>query len=452
MNTKQLRILAVVLPFLFGIALTAIRWGVFRNQLSWPVEIVSLALIAGGAYLFSTWIFRVVESREVEIRRRTDQLSALNEASLVLTMELDLNTVLNRVVNLACHLVGARYGALGVLGEDGRTIIQFITSGLSDQERQQMGPLPTGKGLLGSVIHGRRTIRLDDLTEDSRTIGFPPGHPTMHSFLGVPIQSKGHVIGNLYLTDKQPRGSSDASGYESFTSEDEQIVEMFATQAAIAIENAQLYRKTQQLAVLEERERFGMDLHDGIIQSIYAIGLMLEDTQHRLQAEPSIIEERIKRTLAGLNNVIRDIRNYILDLRPQRFQGKNLHDGIVELVRELQANTLMNVTFDADGYDTELLSNENSVEILHIIQEALTNVRKHARASNVAIELQFDQRDCRVRILDDGVGFDVNSPASARGNGLRNMRERTSVMKGSIEFVRPETRGTEIRLTVPVGR
>jgi signal transduction histidine kinase len=272
----------------------------------------------------------------------------------------------------------------------------------------------------------------------------------MHSFLGVPIKSKGKVIGNLYMTNKMKDAHKTESGHTFFTELDQQVLEMFATQAAIAIENAQLYRQTQQLAILKERERFGMDLHDGIIQSVYAVGLMLEDSEHRIEEEPKEAKVRIERAIHDLNDVIRDIRNYILDLRPLRFQGRDLKRGLEELARGLRANTLLNVNLYMDSIDVSQLSAEQTVEILHIVQETLTNVRKHARANNVDISLGHDGSDLLLRIKDDGIGFSDASAAESSGHGLKNMSERAMALHGDIRIERNGAGGTVVNLRVPL--
>ncbi len=313
-----------------------------------------------------------------------------------------------------------------------------------------MATPPRGLGLLGELANADGPVRSSNILTDDRAVGFPENHPPMTTFLGVPIKLKDRVIGNIYLTDKKGAIPADLSRTVDFTDEDEYLLKMFATQAAIAIENAQLYRKTQQLAVLQERERFGMDLHDGIIQSVYAIGLMLEDTQLRMKTDPEVVDERIKRTIFGLNELIRDIRNYILDLRPQRFQGKDLKRGLEELTRDLQANTFLNVVLGVDGFDVSPLSPEETVEILHIVQEALTNIRKHARAANVEVSLGVEGGDLRLIIMDDGVGIPEPYGAFRIGNGLRNMRERTSVLSGEIDFQPRTPKGTTVSLRIPM--
>jgi two-component system, NarL family, sensor histidine kinase DevS len=450
MSTRNLRWVAIVGPVAFWAALLLLRAYLFQEVHTLEADIFSLFLIALGASLFSVWIFAVVDNREAEIRRRTEQLSALHAAALSLTTELDLFVVLQKVVDLSRTLVNAKYGALGVLDEKGSQIQQFITSGITAEERARLGAPPQGRGLLGLLISEGVPIRVGEIKGHPRSVGFPPNHPPMHSLVGVPIKSKGRVIGDLYLTDKL----ADADGVETelteFSSDDQDLLEKFATQAAIAIENAQLYRQTQQLAVLQERERFGMDLHDGVIQSIYAIGLMLEDGQLRLPTEPEEANTRITQAIHGLNDVIRDIRNYILDLRPQRFQGRDLARGLDELARDLRANTFLNVRLNTEEIEPGALSEEQTVEILHILQETLTNVRKHARASSVDITMSRRDDHVHLTIEDDGVGLDSVRIHNSTGHGLHNMRERAHALGAEIQ-VEPGSRGgTRMTLSVPL--
>ena len=178
------------------------------------------------------------------------RLRALFEAGLAVTSELSLEALLRRLVEAAAELTGARYAALGVIDASGSELEQFITHGIDDGLRAEIGALPRGRGILGVLIREAKPLRLHDLAEDPRSVGFPPGHPPMHSFLGVPIMLRGVAYGNLYLTEKQDG--------EDFTDEDEELVTLLAGQAAVAIENARLYEASSPLvapAPVAERGR-----------------------------------------------------------------------------------------------------------------------------------------------------------------------------------------------------
>jgi signal transduction histidine kinase len=411
---------------------------------------IALLLVAGGAFLFSNWVFSLIHQREEEIKRRANQLEALNLAAISLITELDLGIVLQKVVDLSRELVASRFGALGVINEDGEGFEQFITSGISLEERRVIGAGPIGKGIFGILLDEGNPIILNDIESHESHSGFPKNHPRMESLLGVPIITKGKVIGDLYLANKIDPHDKSGNKIVPFSDEDRRILEMFATQAAIAIDNAKLYRQIQQLAILEERQRFGMDLHDGVIQSIYAVGLMLEDIQRRMDDDILASKEGISTAIRSLNTAISDIRNYILDLRPQHFQGRNILQGIEELSRALRANTFMNVHVDINNVDPSRLSPERTVEILHIAQEALSNVQKHARASDVDIIVEMFDRELHMNILDNGVSIKPSEILGSNGNGLTNMRERTAALGGQIAIVPRGGGGTEVSLSIPI--
>ncbi len=438
------------IPLWIGAVLLRLYW--LPPELAEEYDLLALTGLVALALVFWMLVFSLIESREEEIRQRTQQLEALHGAALALTTELDLSTVLQKVVDLSRGLVNAQYGAVGVLEPDGKQIAQFITSGITEEERAQMGKPPQGFGLLGMLIRDARPMRVRNIGEHPRSYGFPANHPPMTTLMGVPIISKGKVIGDIYLTDKQSSDTKPGKPGKPipFTQMDQEILQMFATQAAIAIENAQLYRQIQQLAVLQERERFSMDLHDGIIQSIYAIGLMLDDSQFYIDTDPGLTRSRILKAIGDLNEVIRDIRNYILELRPQRFQGRDLARGIEELAKELRANTFLTVHLETEAIPANLLTPEQTVEILHIAQETLTNVRKHARATDLTMRTWVDEGILHMDIADNGVGFEVNGHAQSKGNGLHNMKERATSLSGRLEIGPRATSGTCVSLRIPI--
>ncbi len=231
-----------------------------------------------------------------EVHGRAERLAALEAATRAVAAELDIDRVLGVIVDRVRELVGARFSALGVADATGR-IERFITSGISPQARAAIGAAPRGHGLLGAIIRDGRIVRAEDIARDPRRYGFPPHHPVMTSFLGAPVMVKGRSVGNLYLSDKLEG--------EPFSEDDEHLVEMFAVHAGIAIENARLHDLVQRLAIVEERERIGKDLHDGIIQAIYAVGLSLEDVPELVEDEDGRRDAvaRVDRAIDALNLV-----------------------------------------------------------------------------------------------------------------------------------------------------
>ena len=367
-------------------------------------------------------------------------LAALNKAALAISRDLELDQTLQHIVDSARDLVSASYAALGVFNSEGE-LETFVFSGLSPGEADEISSLPKGLGLLGAVLDSPHPIRVTDIHKDERSQGIPEGHPAVINFLGVPIIGRTEVQGNLYLTDK-------VDGDE-FTDADEELISIFASHAAVAIKNARLYKEVGRLAIIEERSRIGMDLHDGVIQSIYAVGLTLESAQMILGEKPDDARELLNQAIAGLNEAIRDIRNFILDLRPRRFEG-DLTTGIARLVREFQANTMVEVNVGGPEELSDSIPPAVSQAVFLTAQEALANIARHARASSVALELNRDAKSIWLNVTDDGQGFDVQQQDQTVGHGLANMRARAEELGGKFEVDSVVGQGTTIKLQLPV--
>jgi signal transduction histidine kinase len=375
-------------------------------------------------------------------------LDALNQAALAIASEVSLGKVLQQITDSARELVGARYAALGVPDAEGQ-LEKFVTSGISLEAISQIDHQPHGLGLLGAIMREGRTIRLPHLTRDPRSVGFPPGHPHMDSFLGVPVVAGTEVLGNLYLTDKQ-EPVAEGTGYRlaEFTADDQELVEMFAAHAAIAIQNARLYEQVGRLAIVEERSRIGMDLHDGVIQSIYAVGLTLESARMLLPDDTDEASEILLQAIDGLNDAIRDIRNFILDLRPQRFTG-DLNQALARLIREFQANAMIPVQFTADSTTLSILTLPIARTIFFSTQEALANVARHARATRVTVDIGIEKGQITLSVSDDGRGFNPAKQNQSVGHGLANMRARAEELDGYFVIKSAPGQGAEIRLQLP---
>ena len=542
-------------------------------------------------------------------------MRALHRATLSLYADLSPERVLQRIVQAARDLAGARYAALGIPAEGGG-LETFITTGMDDEDARRIPHRPVGKGLIGEMLRVGRSIRIPEIADHPASIGFPPGHPPMHSFLGVPIAAFGRPLGQIYLTDKREA--------PAFSEEDQQLIEMLAAHAAaaiensklhnqvlksqgelsqrneelglintmatavgstmdldtlldtmlqrvidlfeagvgeiflreesgatfmravhrgssaaalwrvdrfrgqegilglvaksgepvwtnslaseaeylaeevvaaglgtlvavpltsrgqvvgvlslgfsgeravsdselglltavgagvgIAVENARLYRQARRLAVLEERERIGMDLHDGIIQSIYAVGLTLEYTRMLVQDDPVSVGPKLAEAVDGLNAVIRDIRAYILDLQPARFDKGTLDEGLRLLLREFKANTLAETELNVDVEALDGLTRDSSATLFHVTQEALANAGKHARPSRVAVSLRRRNARVELEVRDNGRGFSIDEKRSTLGHGLSNMSERARQAGGEFEIASSPGGGTVVTVRLP---
>ena len=350
-------------------------------------------------------------------------LRQLLDAVLTIVSDLDLPAMLHRVVNSASELVDARYGALGVLDDTGTRLAQFITVGIDDEVHRSIGHLPEGHGILGLLIVDAKPLRLPDLTKHPDSYGFPPNHPPMRSFLGVPIRVREQVFGNLYLTDK--------SSAEAFTDIDEELVVALAAAAAVAIENARLHARVQELALVTDRERIARDLHDTVIQRLFATGLSLQGTLHLVGSDPAAAAQRIEGTVDDLDLTVKHIRSAIVGLESTRVGGPGLRDNILALLREAAGALGFEPTVLFDGLVETVVPDDVGGELLATLREALSNVARHAGATRVDVSVVVDD-EIVLRVVDDGTG--PPGPGAPRGHGLKNMAARAERHGGELEL------------------
>ncbi len=378
-------------------------------------------------------------SWELRARRAEAHLAALDVAVQGISGVLGLEVVLQLIVDRVRELAEAQYAALGIAHDDGH-LERFITSGLGPAERERIGALPRGHGLLGLIIREARTFRIADIAEDPRRFGFPASHPDMHSFLGVPVMVKGHSVGNLYLTNKR--------GQTEFSEDDQRLVERFAAHAGLAIENARLSERVQALAVVEERERIGRDLHDGIIQRIYAVTLGLDDVPEIALSDPAAAAERVERAIDALHAAIGEIRTFIYGLRPGLEGPGGIVLALESLAEETRLHSPMQIEVQAGGVPR--LSAAASSELLNIAREALSNASRHGAASTVVLQVQVTGSELRLEIADDGAGFDAAAAAPAGHRGLDNMRRRAEALGGTLLVESAPGHGTRIIVALPL--
>jgi len=371
-------------------------------------------------------------------RRAEARLAALDAALAAISRELDLDRVLQLIVDRVRTLSGARYAALGLAGPDGR-IELFITSGISDAARRRIGALPAGRGLLGTMVRERRTIRLADAAADPRAFGVPPHHFAVHAFLGVPVLVRGRAVGNLYLANTRD-GSP-------FTAADQDLVERFATHAGIAIDNARLLAQVQRMAVVEERERIGRELHDSVIQRLYGISLSLEDVPEIMTEAPPEAARRVDRAIDALHAAIGEIRVFIYGLRPGLPAPGDLRRSLLDLADEIGRASGTAVEVDVDNV---AMSEEMAAEVLTIAREALGNVARHAAASRADVRLTQRGEQVRLVIADDGRGFQVRGRRTRQQHGLSNIRDRATALGGRASVRSRSGAGTRIIVDLPL--
>jgi len=352
-----------------------------------------------------------------------------------------VDEVLQVIVDSVRPLVGAQYAALGIVDTDGR-IERFVTSGIDDATRRRIGALPEGHGLLGLIIREKRSIRIADINSDPHRYGFPPNHPLMKSFLGVPITVKGISLGRVYLTNK--------IGADAFSEDDQALCETFALHAGIAMENARLHEQVSRLAVVDERERISKDLHDGIIQNMYAVGLSLEDVPELMSDDRDEAAARVERAIESIHLAIKDIRNFIIGLRPELLEGASLVGGLATIVEEYRNNTIIDLELRIPSAVTEP-SAAITGQLLAIVSESLSNVIRHSQASRALVELISDEegRAYGLRIEDNGVGFDPALAGKLGHQGLANIRERAVLAGGTFTIDSQPGGGSRLTIRVP---
>lgn len=401
--------------------------------------------------------------RERALRHR---LEALNEASLAIARELSLPDLLQRITDIARELTGARYAALGVADDD-RRLTDFITSGLTPEQRARIGHLPTGHGLLGLILRGDQPVRFPNIAEHPLSYGFPPEHPPMTTFLGAPIVLRGRNLGNLYLTDKQHE--------QMFTEEDEQLIVLLAAHAAIAIENARLYGQTSaslqqrvtelkaanaQLAYLsslavgaqeEERRRLARELHDDTAQSLASLLIRLRVLERT--EDPDELRRRLHEFRALIARALDDVRRMAMDLRPTLLDDLGLAPAVEAHARDMAERWNIHVRFHSSGID-QRLPTEVELVAYRIVQEALTNVVKHAGATEADISVERRGPALRIAVQDNGRGFPVDETLASkdRGLGLFGMDERASLVGGTIEIASAPGLGTTVTAIIPVAK
>ena len=365
-------------------------------------------------------------------------LQALDAAVRGILTVLEIEQVLQLIVDRVRELVSAQYAALGIVDEQG-IITRFITSGITIEQRRAIGDLPRGRGLLGLIIRENRSYRIPKISAHAESHGFPANHPAMDSFLGVPVTVKGQVVGRLYLTNKQ--------GAAEFGADDQALVETFALHAGIAIENARLHEQVQRLAVVDERDRISRDLHDSVIQMIYAVTLTLDDVPDLVREAPAEAATRVDRAIDALHDVIRDIRHFIFGLQPLLLDSGSLVDGLNALADEMGRNTTTEV--QVTGEEPPDLPLAIVADLLAIAREALANVARHAEARHTTLALSSADDAIRLEIADDGRGLGADADLPRGHHGLANMRTRAEGLGGTLDIESGAGGGTRIIVVIP---
>ncbi len=361
-------------------------------------------------------------------------LAGLVEAAASVAGQTGLRQVLETTVATAMELTGARYGALGVLGEHGE-LVDFIHAGIAEDQARRIGKLPEGRGVLGVITRAGKTIRLDDISRHPDSVGFPDHHPPMHAFLGVPVRVGERVFGNLYLAEKA----------DGFVEADEVVVESLAVIAGSAVATARLHERLRRVALVEDRERIARELHDSVIQEMFAVGLSLQVAASQVDSRPGEVRERILEAVDQLDASITALRRYIFDIR--RTEPADLATRIRALAEQLVRPAGVEVRLAVTG-DPNRVPSGTADTAIGLAQEAISNSVRHSGAPVVDLKVTVGATELLVEIRDNGAGFDM--AAGSDGMGLDNLRSRAAQAGGQVEIVSAPGRGTTVRAVLPL--
>ncbi|MEA2147379.1 MAG: hypothetical protein QOG59_2966 [Solirubrobacteraceae bacterium] len=368
-------------------------------------------------------------------------LKAVSDAVLAVASELSVEQVLQRLVDSARELAGARYAALGIPDGTGG-FRRFLVSGMSDELIASLGPLPRTHGMLGAMLETDAPYRAGDIQDDPRFGGWwPRGHPDMRSFLGVPIRVREEVIGAFYLTEKQTG--------TMFEPADQELIELLAAHAAIAITNAGLFERSRELSIVAERNRLALELHDAVSQKLFSLVLTAEAAATQYDRDPAAARTQLERLRSLSREALEELRSLILGLRPPELA----RDGLAATLRS-QAEMLERVHGVPIALSTGTsldpqppLGPDAELDILRIANEALHNAVRHAGAQRVTMRLSTEPGTLVLEVSDDGTGFDPGRPElRARHLGLTSMEERARELGGHLEIRSRPGAGTTVRL------
>lgn len=364
-----------------------------------------------------------------------ERLSALSDSVLDVAKGEDLRTSLKRLVENAVRITDCTYGALGAISADGK-LEEFTWVGMSEETADEIVSFPEGHGLLGYLLSHPSPLRLKNIKDHSASSGFPTGHPAMNAFLGIPIRIRDEIYGSLYLTEKK-------NGLE-FTEEDESLVTVLASAAGVAIDNYRGHIAQEQVGVLAERERIARDLHDLVIQRLFATGLSLQ----ALSKESELSESQQMKMIEIIDNLdvtVQQIRNTIFSLK-ENLPLHNLRKRVLEEVATTRAVSKLTITCEFNGALDLHLNFEVSNNLVAVVRELLSNVVRHANAKNVEITISANRAACEIKVRDDGVGY----VGSDRMSGLRNLKQRAADHGGEFVILKTGKSGTLATWTVPL--
>ena len=385
-------------------------------------------------------LYKELHERDQALTRRNENLALLNNLAATLASSPEIDEIIETTLKGVVDDMKVEVGEIFLREEDGLRLRLVLHRGSLISSLFTRDTFQVGEGQIGQTAQTGQHHLTVVSNKNGRYLRKAVHQACIRQIVTFPLAGRKGVLGVLCVATCQ---------LSPFDDLEMQMLASIASWTGTAIENIRLSVNARRLAILEERERIGMDLHDGIIQSIYAVGLTLEHGRLLLGENKEQARKRIDQAIDDLNSTIRDIRTYILDLRPRQLKEENLIDGLQRLCNELRANTLLEVTLKGSSEEMEDLPDADAIAIFHICQEGLANVAKHSHARHVEVFLWHTNERVLLEIHDDGRGFDPKKMALTLGHGVSNMQTRAHNVGGDIEITTAPGEGTTILAWVP---
>lgn len=403
-------------------------------------KIIQMLAAYAAAAIQNARLVEQMQERDTALTRRSEDLSLLNDIASALTSSLELDEILNKTLAVVMNYMRVEAGEIFLLEDDMETLRMVLHRGQAAEAFWTRNRFKVGEGFVGLVARSGQPKVSVDLTRDSQLVRQAVIKAGFHQIAALPLKSGENLMGVMSVATRTQ---------EPLDERGLQLLGAVANWAGLAIDNARLHQNARRLAVLEERDRIGMDLHDGIIQSIYGVGLSLENALHTVDEDSGLAKVRIKESIEGLNRAIRDIRAYILDLRPRQMGNDGLMSGLKRLATEYRANTFAEVNLKGPEKELIELPQVSALALFHICQETLANAAKHAGAKRVDVNVWMTSDRVAMEIRDNGKGFMMEKMSMTIGHGLSNMATRARAVGGEVDISSAPGEGTTILAWVP---
>ncbi len=402
-------------------------------------QVIEMLAAYAGTAISNARLYRQLIERDRVLTRRTETLTLLNDLASTMASSSDVDQILDKAITQVMDYLHIEVGEVYLRQEEGSMMRLVLHRGDKVSRMWKKAEFRVGEGIVGQTAKSGLPRMISLPSPDGKDLE-KDAFRSMRQVICLPLTGRRGVLGVLCAASDHAQPLDEL---------ETQFLSTISAWMGTVIENVRLSLQQRRLAVLEERERIGMDLHDGIIQSIYAVGLTLEHARLLMNETPDYARARIEQAIADLNSTIRDIRAYILDLRPRQLHDEDLMQGLSRLVKEFHTNSLVEIKLEGPPDGNIKLPQGHAVTLFHICQEALANVAKHAHAQHVEVVLWSTPERVLLEVRDDGHGFDMGQIKTALGHGLSNMVTRARNVGGDVEITSEPNEGTVILAWVP---